>query len=931
MGRLALLPRYREVEMLVGGGFEAWTNPALPDGWTLVGGGNGTVARDTVEPFAEAASARIDKTAAGTIYFVQPPRANLIPGMYYRIQAARRPTLSGANPAACRFVNVTRSQCLNTSGVWISGTTSNWTAPPAGKWFLQWKWFQIPGIFSDSDIYEYRAGNFFSAISGTSWFDSCSQIGPYVRPIHMVGLAGLTYAALARKEIVVTLTGPSGVEIDITRRVKLDGLGTITEGAEEEILRLTHGDMTLTLDDRDGMLRGLFQDATATDHWELVVLAETGRAHGLKWDRLFAGVLDLPWSVSFNPREKETTIQVFSYTKALDNISATGVGRVVTGRTFTIAASSKNATTNDTADLLRGDQITARVSVAGVSTQETFTVDRIDSATAFRVKDAAQNAFTSADLSLDSYFHREKTATFLAGAVCDAASVQNREINLGGEIATFPLAQPIAAHGVGLSSIPMSLVPQAGSLVATFVAADETKRRQTTGPTAPWADGATSNSAQIDWTPYLRSAPGTIQLTVTPTARPDVGENAADHANQYVYYPDSGALLKMNLFRSLNGAAAVDLGQISALNYSAMANQEVEFDSSTGRVFTSFRKGTIGGSREIDYWDGSRHTWTNTISGSLRSILYGASSLLVIVDHETNEIHLTDPAASTFSPLRTIPWPTTDLVMTWTMRTWGTGAQRWFTFLFQRNGETWVAVFNALSTYSSWFLAASYLVSTAVPPRFGPTHHPQAFQTLTTLANGRQVAIGYAAGEWFVLSTRLDGVVPYADFTGLSCAGALKELSVASIAYLDTDRYNTVTMIQRPGFLAAPPVQTIDDALERTSIPIWEFYRTAVKITGKDALGASFEVIQGLPGGSAKMFELSSPLISTAGMALAISLLYFAYLNRNVRQENIRIDEPEERVRVLDVVNFDDAKWLATDVRSNTRDREQTLRLFEVR
>jgi len=200
-----------------------------------------------------------------------------------------------------------------------------------------------------------------------------------------------------------------------------------------------------------------------------------------------------------------------------------------------------------------------------------------------------------------------------------------------------------------------------------------------------------------------------------------------------------------------------------------------------------------------------------------------------------------------------------------------------------------------------------------------------------TLSDNREVAIGYAAGEYFVLSTRLDGVIPYADFTGLSCAGALKELAIASIAYLDTDRYNVVSLLQRPSFLSAPPVQTIADPLERTSIPIWEFYRTAVKVRGTDSLGASFSVIQGVDGGSAKMFELTSELIATPAMALAFSLLYFAYLNRNVSQENLRIDEPEEKVRVLQVVTFDDRKWLVTEVQSHTSDREQSLRLFEVR
>ncbi len=704
MGRLAMQPRFNEVEHLPNGDVESWDPVATaPTGWTLNGGANGVASLETDIPFEGRNAAKLIKNGSGNIFWSLTPKQPMIPGFYYRATITTRRGLLGTvglqNSAKGQLRNVTRSTSLNTSSQFSAGSLPFTVA--SGTLFRSFKrWFQIPLTYSDADSWTAEMGVFGSQSGGAdTWYDSFSLIGPFVRPVHMVGLAALTSAALSRKEIVVTLTGPNGLELDITRRVKLDGLGTITEGAEEEILRLTHGDMTLTLDDRDEMLRGLFESAAPTDRWELVVLTETGRSRGLKWDRLFAGVLDLPWSVTFSPKEQETTLQVFSYTKALDNISATGVGRIVTGRTFTISVGSKNATTNDTTDLRRGDRITARVSVSGVSTQESFTVDRVDSATAFRVTANAMNAFAGADLSLDTYFYREKTATFLAGEVCDAASVLNREINLLGDVASFPLAHPIATHGLGFSTIPMSFVPVSGDPTTSFLAADETKRKTTTGPTAPWTDGATSNLTQLDWTPYLTSEPGTIQTLVG--VGNDGGSTAPDHTTGWVYYNFLGPS-QFELHRRQNSGADINLGPWSGFlagRPPTLIDARVEFAPPNNRVFLSYYNVVADGTRKFRYYDVGGAAFFDidlNHSGDLRWIRYGSGGLLVLVNNATsaepesaykhaNEIELWDAAGPT--KLRTFPWPNrTDNILAWTMRTWGVGAT-WFTFLFQRSNE----------------------------------------------------------------------------------------------------------------------------------------------------------------------------------------------------------------------------------------------------
>jgi hypothetical protein len=910
VSRLALLPKYPEVEHLFNAGVELWTSASQPDGWSIFGSG-GTWNRDTDEAdvYEGTASARLDKTTTAAMYLFQAPRQGLIPGMYYKLGIAKKSNSAGSL-FANRFVNLTQNQCVNTAGTWVAGVGTQWGSLTTTVWKRMSVFFQVPTSFGAGDLYEYRVGHFGGPIVG-GWFDAASLIGPYVRPVHLTALSALTYATVANKQIVAILTSPTGAEFDITRRIRLDGLGRITEGAEEEILQLTHGDMTLTLDDRDDLIKGLLDGAQASDRWEIVILSETGRAHGLKWDRLFAGVLDLPWSVQMNPREREITLQVFSYSKDLERTSATGIGRSVVGRTITIAAASKSATLNSTTDLFRGDLITAR---AG-STEEQFVVDRVDSGTVLRVKEAAKNTFTAADLALDTYFHREKTSAYLVGAVCDAAAVAGRSIALNRDLAPFPVAHPIAAHGLGIVTHPASLVQQTGKVVATFQVADETKRKETTGPTAAWTDGATSNVPQGDWRPYLITEPGTI-LASALGGNFDDGRMAWDHTGSHVYHNEhqnSGSPAFLNSIHLIRDGVDVGTWGGGAADPDDVDMAGFDFDPVNGRVWGSTTN-TLGVRAVRYYIHGSGFsTFDAGRSGALRCCR--PINKLVLLDDVTGKLRFYD--LTTLALDREIT-PPDGTVLLWTLRAWDS----FLAYLLTRADGTYVAIHDA----STLEPLAVYRVSSKV----ASAGFNAGFLTVFTLADGRNVGIGYAGEEWLVLSRRLDGVVSYADFTGLSCAGALKDLAVASLAYFDADRYGTVSVTQRPTLADAPAALTITDPLERTSRPIWEFFRTACKVTGRDSLGVEFDVIQGDAGGSAKMLTIDAALISTPGMASAVALFYASYLNRVVRQEDLRIDEPEELVRVLDVVAFDDRRWLVTEVQTNTRDREQSLRLFEV-
>jgi hypothetical protein len=202
--------------------------------------------------------------------------------------------------------------------------------------------------------------------------------------------------------------------------------------------------------------------------------------------------------------------------------------------------------------------------------------------------------------------------------------------------------------------------------------------------------------------------------------------------------------------------------------------------------------------------------------------------------------------------------------------------------------------------------------------------------TVQTLPILGDVLVGHGNGVWFVVSRRYDGVISYADFTGLSVAAGLKELAKCLLATMNCDAYGVVNLRQRLDFETNDSPQDIGVPLTRNSRAIWEFYRGSVKATAKLPDGSEIAVIAGDPGDSSKRLEIDGPLITSGGMASAVASAYASYLGAGRRQEEVTIVMPDEPVRVMDVVRFEDSKWLVTSVSTDLKQREQALRLFEV-
>ncbi len=118
-----------------------------------------------------------------------------------------------------------------------------------------------------------------------------------------------------RRKLMLLIRNPDGDEIDITERFQ-EGFGGLTSVAEIDILELAHDDIELEVDDRDEAIRDFIRGAKAGEEWVVVLLRETGRRRP-KWERMFAGLLDVPWSIIWDDDEHLLTLQVFSFSKRL--------------------------------------------------------------------------------------------------------------------------------------------------------------------------------------------------------------------------------------------------------------------------------------------------------------------------------------------------------------------------------------------------------------------------------------------------------------------------------------------------------------------------------------------------------------------------------------------------------------------------------------
>jgi len=720
---------------------------------------------------------------------------------------------------------------------------------------------------------------------------------------------------------MVRIIDPDGNELDVTARVSQDGLGTLTEALEETFLTLTHGDLDFELVDEDGAVQDFLQGAEPTDVYEVIIDRENNDGD---WERLFGGVLDLPWSIQYDRKQRTVSVQVFAYSKLLEQASAELVQRALQG-TILVNTTAGSATVTftlwTTYNVLAGDTI--RVS-NGIVTEERV-VKSITDTLHLETTETWTNTFVDAVLTLMTPYYRSTTVPFLFPLLLARAGITDYDIQVADQdISDSPLPQSFNTIGLPLTE-PRSLVEEATKIRLTYPTGN---RKDATSLVSGFLDGTASNDCQGDTWPYL----GAAGTPMTRAGVSDSGATAWDHPNADYYYIFQQQLgFNYNRLR-LRDNASLDTEIIDAGPFALPTAYDyfyVDFiDIGTARhVWVSWKgPGTAG--QGIKLYNVDTATWFSIrtdASGQLRAIrgngiIPGISNYCMAFENKTTGmIEFYD--SPTQAIMASIPAPGGSYL--WTLRAIpeeNNASLVWahLAMMYQSVGTTRIRLWRVMSLEQVADIQVSSTV-TSVP--------------LMTIwqdpATSFYHAILYGGGIYLTLSTKLLGIIPYADFSGMSCAAAVRDLALVSLAYVTVDRFKAGHLKSRAN-VAAEPQEELPVPIERETIPVWEAYRKSAKITGRDEAGNAISLVAGESGDSARRLELNSNLISTLALLQAIGSMMVAFFGQVRIEENVTISEDGTILRPLDERLLDGVRYMVVEAETGLSEREQDLRLFEV-
>lgn len=717
----------------------------------------------------------------------------------------------------------------------------------------------------------------------------------------------------------VTLVDPNGSLWDLTERCLLDSIDEVTEETESDLLQLTHSDMDLDFDDRDGVMSALFTGCARGQVFEVWIERETGQRRP-KYARIFAGVVDIPQGVRFDRREKVVSVQVFSYSKLAEFYSAENIAR--TFATLVGSSTSGSAVLSSitsTVSMVAGDILNLD---DGAGVTQDFTVQTVDSATQVTATAVASSTTTAGTLTVTTPYYRNYTVNQLAALLFAEAGITEYNVDIAQELASLPFPSTPTTSGLP-STVPLAILETTGNKLGVY-SGTTVHRYDASNVTGGFSDaGATGTCA--DWRPYRTTTPAALRTTTR-----DDGTKAWDYdGNHYYTMVSTGSPVTLTLQKDGVSIATLDTAP-AAPGYSHQYKY-VEYDPTSGYVYVSFARlfedpAEPGVPGVLSNYTTARYTTAGVLVDTLASavcrlrackttagvaVFYGSAVGDEYPITFNGSCRVLDTNAATLVTLAS-----KEGVIGWTFR----AMQTFYCAVRQQAGKTYVTVWNQ----SDGSLAADYQISTTTSNyNFGTVFDAGASITPYYWA--------YGGGVHYIVSTAFSGVIPYADFSGLSVAAALKQLALISGSHFYVDAYKTGNLLGRKSATLVSQIpKTIPDPLTQVEMPVWEWLRLGVHLTGKDEFGADIETSVGSLGDSAAVLDVSLKMPITSGLATAVANAYYQYLSTSRGQWDEDIPEPADGpVSVLDLVERDGREYRVLRAATNYLERRQTVQLVE--
>lgn len=720
----------------------------------------------------------------------------------------------------------------------------------------------------------------------------------------------------------VVLTDPNGTAWEIHGRLDASAAVRLTEETESDLLQIVYSDLDLRLMDDDGWASAMFRTARRGDVYEVVL--ERSRGDGGS-DRLFAGVVDLPVKISRGDRTVDLT--VLSYAKLLELYSAESLKRSIDGVTGTVTSGTAVVTLSSTAGLVVGDEISL-----GSGGSEAHTILTIDSATQVTTVDNWSASFSAAPMTLTTPYYRGKTLTELAGLVAGLAGFKNVQVDLAQELSSVPFPTSLNSSGLPAAA-PTSMLEKSSAL--TVYASGN--KYTATSPSSGFTSGGAS-AAQADWRP---------QLSVEPAALQPYYDNRVydytDAAHPYYWYRTNVSGGNVQVILTKNG---VDVAVVDTFNYGYISD---------GTLMGASLEVSPWGEVWLSYWA----QWSAPFYDPEADLTYAR------LRYKTITLRCSTAGAVLTSFLtygrlrhcakvnRMVFWPVADAgkevpsdppVTAMIPSTAPLGLYDHGTKVgsLVRAESLYMSTFRAFSTFFACVISDGSRTAVALwnqsDGSLAATHTIVGRSTATNIATVFKGALaaeeydGYGGGVWFSISTRVSGVIPYADFSGLSAAAALKELAIAAGAHFWVDDYKTVYIVaRRSALLTGREPIDIPDPLDCDERPVWEWQRRSVVVAAKTEDGVDIEAIAGDSGDSANRLGISPQLPMTEGLASALANAHWSYLSPDRTQLDEQHDEPSGGfLRLLGTARRDGKTYQVLRVQTNYTDEEQTVQLVEI-
>lgn len=716
------------------------------------------------------------------------------------------------------------------------------------------------------------------------------------------------------------LVSPSGQRYDVTDRVPLDGLASISLLIERNLHQFRAGDCSLMLDDGDGFFTELFKDVESTDRWKLTIDRD-GARH-------FAGLIPGIDSIRFTKKDRLCEITALDLSKGLEDVPSDPVARPaeIYALGADVAVSNTTITLNSTAGLFNTD----RFSLSEDGVTEEFTISLVLNSTQVLVTQGAANPFTfptasnpGATVLLTTPFYRFKTPSFLVNALLDEAGnlINGRVVDASAPFQGTPIFSEVTTEGLPSLAVPTAFLQKAAKHLARVGSAVFDQLT----PESDWVPAGTDRN-WIDWSPYRTQAEGEPATFATVPVGTDPEVLGVDFTpGALVVYQvavDSGdtSLVVLNKFTSADGFTWAGPTLVATLGDMPfpfeMHFAGGDYDSIRNRVYYSW-DGDLGA--EFGYWD---------VAGATKVILDTTGRRQVTGRGNVRFSKEFDGVVVYNSSDKVVEiWRGSVIIFAYSggfASSWGIKFTRFF------NGAWYSASYPqsvpSVLFSNDNFQTVQQVILAGQPAGAGTSRH-------LTVVNGTVRVVVRAAPDsgttaiarYYVAASTDEWTIAYADFGGQSVINSLDDMAIVLNAVFFVDTQGVAHFHPRRSDSGAE-VKVLDDLiLESEEEPIWQELYDYVEFTLPDGSIAS----AGQKTSVSRNLTVDVQLVSSSVVALSVAQTIYDFFSKKRRHKTLELFDDGTVYSMLQRVRIDGTDWLVYSVDRDLLGYELRMEVIE--